>query len=154
MVYEVDLDKVWNLPYCTGRLENDKDSYCAVGKLAVGAGIDIVEGVCGVPDLEESFSDDLNSILVKYGYANYHTYGTVENDNKIHSARTPREKKQAHENACRKLLEICIKEGLIKLKDSDLDIVRELKEVINNDKIGKQTEESKTEERSYSSSSS
>lgn len=125
-MYEIDLEKVWDLPWCIGRMSRD-GSYCGIGKLI---------NACGKTEDDNNFMNELGKILrshypnldIMYDSNYPHAVGYQYHDKPIRNLNTIEEKTQFHQNFTRKLLEILLKEGFIKLKDSDLAIVKELKQ--------------------------
>ncbi len=126
--YEVDLDLVWNLKAGAGVYYDEVDnSYCAIGKVLAAAGEKVptlAESMMPKPDLLLK----INRALANSGFYGVFSFGASYNDRPMKEAKTPEERQLAHEKACRKLLEILLDAKLIKLKDSDLQIVRELKQ--------------------------
>lgn len=130
MVYEVDLERVWNLPYCINEWTDGRGAYCAVGKIAEAC------GQMELTLLNQTFYSELDEVIEKSElHMGPAMFGSLVHDASVNAATTPEDKLLAHQKVTRQLLEMCLKAGLIKIKDSDLDIVRELKqyekEVVN-----------------------
>ena len=122
MVYECDLDKVWNLP--AGRssyYDSSNGSYCAIGKVSKACGI----GVDAYHILDQEFEVALQDAT---GFDHLAVWGMKYNDCPMITAKTPEDKQQAHINACKLLVQKCLEAGMITLKESDLEIVKELKQ--------------------------
>lgn len=124
--YKINLDKVWNLPIGTGAYRTCNDKFCALGLVCAGAiGEENVEKDGFKTEKQLQFQKDLENYKV---ISKSEILSGCAFDGEINS--NPTEMHEAIRSKwVKKILQAGIEMGLFELKDSDLQIVKELRQI-------------------------
>ena len=121
--YKCNLDLVWNLPRGVQFLSDKEGKHCAIGKVCAGI---LGRPLVGINDIIPSLRVDdpqlkllLRDLREKGGRALSSEIWALNDKGG----------KENHEKAIKLCLQYLMEAGVIELEDSDLEIVRELKEI-------------------------
>lgn len=138
-----NLDVVWHLPTTSGQLVNFRGDHCAWGKIIAGClGRPLVYGVDDalLPGPQTKVDRIRNAIVRKLAFCEscesipyVDNFGNMLKVSKWEHVWRVNDEGN-YEQAIRLGLEYCMEAGLIELEDSDIALVKELREKYNNGK--------------------